>query len=65
MPFLILHILTNHLCIKTYRINTVPIRPEMIAPIGLYLQIRKLLECLKQAKGLLLPKINERQLLPV
>ena len=40
--FLILYISPDHLRIQPDRIYTIPRRPEMIAPIGFLLQIRKL-----------------------
>ena len=41
---LMLHIGADHLGIQADGIHAIPRRPEMITPIGLLLQIRKLLE---------------------
>ena len=38
-----LHVLANHLLVQAHRVHAVPWCPEMVAPIGLPFQVRKLL----------------------
>jgi len=42
--FLVFNVLADHFCIQPYRVNTISLGPEVVAPIGLPFKIRKLLE---------------------
>jgi hypothetical protein len=44
LGLLVFYLLSNHFCIQTDGISTVPSRPVMIAPIGLLLQLAKLVQ---------------------
>ena len=42
--FLVFNVLADHFCIQPYRVNTISLSPEVVAPVGLPFKIRKLLE---------------------